>query len=667
MPALRILLVLIGILVTARADAGHITFQALLREMTDLDALAQFPSPAYTTRQFSSYDRRSTDPGQQTDENWFANGDRGQHLRVDTRNGFEEYVMMDAAGPGSVVRIWSANPDDAGIVRIYLDGAEMPEIEMPLTQLLKGDTTPFLSPIAGERGRGWNSYLPIPYAKHCKVTASKRDFYYHVNYRTYAPGARVKTFTLRQAVRQEVAIAATASRLAAPFALRIPDISVKPTTYYLGPGETFETRLPGPGAINSLELSIAGKEQAENLRGVLLEADFDSEINAIRSPVGDFFGTAQGINPYESLPCGVLANGTMYAHWVMPYREGAVLRLRNTRDERLVFKLRVQTEPHRWRKDNLYFHAKWRGERNTPTLPRQDWNILSASGRGRFVGTMMHVSNPVPAWWGEGDEKIYIDGETFPGTFGTGTEDYFGYAWCDTAVFKHAYHSQPRCDGPGNFGHTNVSRFHIIDDMPFQQDIRFDMEVLHWENTYIHQSAVAYWYAAAGATDSILAPDPALLSIPPLPEGPAVMRVEGALEAETFRTVAHTGGNVSRQLSYTWGWSGAEQLWWIDPKPGNTLTLGFPAGAAGNYGVEAVFTQAPDYATVSATINGQPAGNYDFYGPAVVPMSAVPLGTFELKHDENTLTLTITGANTLAIPRHMVGLDYLLLKQTAQK
>jgi len=67
---------------------------------------------------------------------------------------------------------------------------------------------------------------------------------------------------------------------------------------------------------------------------------------------------------------------------------------------------------------------------------------------------------------GEGDEKIYVDGETFPSHFGTGSEDYYGYAWGSTEVFTHAYHNQPRCDDPKNYGNTSVNRFHVIDDIP---------------------------------------------------------------------------------------------------------------------------------------------------------------------------------------------------------
>ena len=76
-----------------------------------------------------------------------------------------------------------------------------------------------------------------------------------------------------------------------------------------------------------------------------------------------------------------------------------------------------------------------------------------------------------------------MDGETFPSHFGTGTEDYYGYAWCWPGLFTHAYHAQPRCDGPGNYGRTSVNRFHILDRIPFTKDFKFDMELWHWHAT----------------------------------------------------------------------------------------------------------------------------------------------------------------------------------------
>ena len=158
--------------------------------------------------------------------------------------------------------------------------------------------------------------------------------------------------------------------------------------------------------------------------------------------------------------------------------------------------------PWQWNDRSLLFHAKWRIEKDLPSRPFTDWTHLECSGNGRFVGGALHVINPVRGWWGEGDEKIYVDGETFPSHFGTGTEDYYGYAWCSNERFVHAYHNQPRCDGPGNYGNTSVNRFHILDDIPFTRSFKFDMENWHSNPTCdTTRAAVSYWYARPGCWD----------------------------------------------------------------------------------------------------------------------------------------------------------------------
>ncbi len=191
-------------------DRGPITTKSLLAEMADLAGMAEFPSPAYTCRQFSSYDRAAKSPS----ENWFANGDCGQYLRVEDRQGRKEHVMMDAQGPGAIVRIWSANP--AGTLRIYLDGAETPALEAKMSDLLGGKHPGLPRPIAGEYSKGWNLYFPIPYAKHCKVTSDAGNFYYHVNYRTYPQGTPVESFRAEQVAASAPEIEAVLARLESP-------------------------------------------------------------------------------------------------------------------------------------------------------------------------------------------------------------------------------------------------------------------------------------------------------------------------------------------------------------------------------------------------------------------------------------------------------------------
>ena len=644
------------------AGAQSVTMQSLLREMTSLDWLAVAPGPAYITKQFSSYDRNSTDPNVLTEKNWFANGDRGQYLRKEKGAAGEEFVLMDADGPGAIVRFWSANANDGGIARIYIDGVEKPAVEVSLEQMLDGRVQPFVKPIAVSLSKGWSSYLPIPYARHCKVTVSKFDIYYQINYRTYASGTVVEPYTSKLAERLMPLIESTAKALEAPdTAAKLPENAV-PTDYQgsLAPGETQSLELVGPAAVHEIICKIGGGDDlAEVLRGCLLEIAFDGNAPSVIAPVGDFFGTAPGLNPFKSLSCGVINNGKMYSHWVMPFQQKAVLSVTNHSKAAVTLCGAVTTAPWTWKPDSLYFHAKWRGVRDLPTRPMLDWNYMSADGgRGRFAGVMLHITNPVGDWWGEGDEKIYVDGENFPSHFGTGTEDYFGYAWCSNEKFTHAYHNQPRCDGPGNYGQTCVSRFHIMDNIPWTKSFRFDLEMWHWADVKIAQSVCAYWYADGAAKDNFPVLDPALLSVPPVPE---MKGVEGALEAEKMKVVSADGGEASPQGGAA-RWSLMEQIWWRHGKVGDKLVLAFPVAEAGRYEVLASFTKAPDYGIHKLTVNGQPVKEpLDLYHTKVLAEDEQSLGVFDLVQGDNKLEVEVVGANEKAKPGNMFGLDYLRL------
>jgi len=644
---------------------AKVTFESLVTEMTDLEALTYFPDPAYTVKQFSSYDRNSRNPSVLTDDNWFANGDRGQHLRVEERNGAQEWVMMDATGPGAIVRIWSANPLDAGVVRVYLDGAETPVIEMALSDILGGaDTFPFVKPISHEAARGWNTYLPIPYAKHCKVTASKPGFYYQINYRTYESGTNVETYSAKGAKKSEESVREVAQVLATPAAhIDSSSDSKYEKEFNLATESSAAMSIVSEAsAIHALLCKVESENLEDALRQTVIEFTFDDAgLSNVSAPIGDFFGTAPGINRYQSLNSGVLEDGSLYAAWVMPFQKKCEIRLRNLGASRVKAVLSAQARSYRWTNDSMYFNAGFRSEYPIATQPRQDWTFLETTGKGRFVGTMLHITNPVKAWWGEGDEKIYVDGETFPSHFGTGTEDYFGYAWCDPTLFTHAYHNQPRCDGPGNYGQTCVSRFHIIDNIPYTKSFKFDMEVWHWAECEVAMAETAYWYEMPGGTNKFAAltvEDLKVIEPAPLPPP---RKVEGALEGESLRVIAFAG-KVEPQVFTDDIWSGSTQLWWTQAKVGDELRLGFPVDEAGTYEVFAVFTKAGDYGIHFITINGHDtASEIDFYNNGVMATTEMSIGVFSLRKGENTITVSATGANEKAVKSYMFGLDYLRL------
>lgn len=649
------------------AAGSAVTFESLLNEMADLSRLTHMPAPAYTTRQFSSYDRRSTDPGVTTDGNWFANKDRGHFLRTETNAGREEFVMMDADGPGAIVRFWSANPDDAGTVRIYLDNADAPASEMPLTELLGGKIALAPEPVGGERARGWNSYLPIPYAEHCRVTADKPAFFYIIDYRTYAPGTEVATFSREIADAASPAIQVVAKALANPADIPLAPggrLEKRPYSLELEPGDsgTFESP-DGPGVLLKLVARVGAADLDAALRGCLLEVFADGRPGAlVQAPLGDFFATVPGPNPYLSLPSGVLADATMYSRWPMPYRKGLAFRVANHTDADVTVSGELVADLHAIDRDTLYFHAKWRSERDIPTHPRRDWNFVTVQGQGRYVGTMLHVTNPIKNWWGEGDEKIYVDGETFPSWFGTGSEDYFGYAWCNNLRFTHAYHNQVYCDGPWNFGQTCVSRFHVMDDIPFEKSIQFDMEVWRGIDVVASQSAVSYWYATPDSTDNMPAPEVSQLTVPAAPPVPAMHQVAGAIEGEAMKLAGRTGGRVLRQYSDQWDWSGGAHRWWIQGAVGDRIDLAFDVNEPGAYDVRAAFTSAPDFGVVQVLINGEEAGPpRDFYADTLTIGPEETLGKIALKKGENTISAIIRGTNSKAVPARMFGLDYVRL------
>jgi len=637
---------------------------SLLDELIDLKGLSLSPEPAFTCRQFSSYDRKSLSP----EEEWFANYDRGEFLRAEDVADRTEYVMMDAAGPGAVVRIWSANP--RGTLRIYLDGASKPVVEAEMKAFLGGETPGFPTPITHTASRGWNSYFPIPYAKHCKITSDADDFYYQINYRTYGAQTEVATFTPDVIEQLADKIAELARRLELvvndPAALAgcwKADKTVEhPFQVSLAPGERGHLQvLTGPRAVARLELQVEGQDLSAALRGLALSGVFDG-YRTISTPLGDFFGTAPGLNPYGSLPLGVSQEGLLWSSWWMPFQEKAAFFVDNTTGQQVTLRGRILSASAPWTERSMHFHAKWRIDKKISTRPMRDWNYLDTSGQGVFVGDALYVANPVKTWWGEGDEKIYVDGETFPSLFGTGTEDYYGYAWGSPELFTNAYHTQSRCDGPGVYGHTALTRWHIMDKIPYRKSLRFDMEIWHWAEVDMDYAVVSYWYAKPGGRDGFppagTEPDDLILDlIPPY----RVFKIEGVIEGEEMEVLSR-GGITEKQAAHD-DYSGEAQLWWREAAPGDTLVLAFECEEAGPYHVAVVLTKAEDYGIHQLAINDLSAGEpFDLYkSGAWGNTEEIDLGVFELQKGRNLFTATIVGSNEEAIPKHMFGMDYIRL------
>ncbi|AIE84712.1 hypothetical protein OP10G_1344 [Fimbriimonas ginsengisoli Gsoil 348] len=638
--------------------------KTLLPQMWDLRYLSRPPKPSFTAAQASSYDRASN-PGPNSDP--FANGDAGQFIRTEVNDGRTEQVMADLKGPGTVVRVWSANPK--GTIRFYFDGESKPRIEATMADFLTGKVAPFYDPFAYSAAQGTDLYFPFPYAKSLKVTAENSDhLYYHVNYRTYATGTRVETFDPGRLSKVEREIKTAAEHLtrlepAMPrglatmgHALSTVEPGRRELCLQLGqPGTVSELRVRVPMSTKTFikEPDWDSPDATHNLmRNLLLEMECDGE-RTIEAPLGDFFATAPGVNPLKSLAFEVTDDGWLVCRMPMPFQRNARIWLNNVGPVPVKVETAAKVETKAPPKDAYHFCAQWTAE-YASTRPIRDMHLLDVRGEGYWIGSNLHVSNPDPAWWGEGDEKAYVDGESFPSTFGTGTEDYYGYAWGSSMLFQRPYHGQNRCDGPGSFGQTNVHRWNLFDPIPYTKSLKFDLEMWHWAAVKAAFDRTAYWYAKPGGTAPVRT-DRTLLMIPKMePPKP----VEGAIEGESLK-YENTGGKVEIQDGF-FALSGGKQLWWIDNQPGNKLVLHVPVKEAGRYEVIGNFCHARDYGLHQISINGNPLTPRSFYGTGV-EWQKISLGAFDLPAGEMVMEVTCLGKQPEALPGMMFGLDYLLL------
>lgn len=656
--------------VVGNAGGQALQYSDLVKRLVDLEYLATLPQPGERTAQWSSYDRNSRiDPATGRFLDWHANRDGHGMIR---REGAGQ-VLAEMKGPGVLWRMWSASPKQRR-VRIYLDDESEPAVALPFLGFFNRECAPFDRPaLVHSVARGWNNYTPIPYQKSCKIVAEEGwGDYYHFTYTTFPPGTVVPTFR-RELGTEDLSALDEVDRVLAQCGPRVPQAFLGRDTFEgtLGAGDSHTLRRTGPAAHTFLRVKVEGRTLAaeeDALRELVLEITWDDEARpAVWSPLGDFFGTAPGLNPYRSLPCGLTEDGWFYAQWYMPFGRSAEVRILNEGAKPRRVHLEVFTEQLR-RPLEAYgrFHAKWHRDEFLPTESDRelDWPLLKTWGRGRYVGVMLHVWNPRGGWWGEGDEKFFVDGESFPSTFGTGSEDYFGYAWGCPDLFQHAFHNQTRNDG-NNKGHVSVNRWHIADQVPFQESLEAYLEKYFSNGRPTLYAATVYWYLAPGGYDPYA-------SVPlehrvGYARAPLYKPIPGGLEGERLKILQCTRGRTQEQNMSGWGdeWSHDAQLWWTGAQPGDRLDLELVVEKTGRYRVEARFTRAPDYGVVRLFLDGQePSPPIDLYNPRVVPFGPVLLGTRTLTAGPHVLTVEMVGANPEALPAYMFGLDHVKLTPT---
>lgn len=673
---MRTALAMLSGLCVLSAGGADVTLTSLLREMADRGNLARLPSPDFRLKQASSHDRRKIDPYDAA--GWHSNQDYGQFIHTETNENRREWVIMDAEGPGAITRFWIPllADKDAQRLRFYFDGSPTPQLTVKFNDLLSGrawarppfafigwnehDVNDQLKPeFQPRRGVSGDLYLPIPFAKGLKLTTDSPPFYYVINYRAYTPGTQVETFSLAGLEAAAPVLAQTAAALTGPKL-----IAEGPPGETIAPGQTLSRRLaPGPAAVDSVLVRV----DPQAARSLVLTGKFDGE-ETIWCPLAEFFGGGPRGLPVRDALRAVNRDGCMEARWLMPYQRSAELALVNLGTQPVQALFGAETTAWQWDERSLHFHANWHSTHGLKTRPMSDWNYLQVTaGSGVYVGDTLSVYSPVKAWYGEGDERIYYDGATFPAHIGTGTEDYYGYAWGMAGFFNSPFISMPQRDFVHQDdwrGYTTTSRVRLLDGIPFGSALRHDMEIWNWADTSVDYAVGTFWYARPGATHN-RAPEPAE-AVAPLQTPPGERKRAGAVEFETLPLLATSPGlkHQTQDAGLAEGeWSGGQQLFAMATKVGDFLEVKLPVADDQPRKVSLWLTTAADYGKLKFTINGQPAGaEFDGYSVRPVVAGPVELGTFTPVGGGLTLRVEVSGTNAASKgARHYFGLDCAVL------
>lgn len=259
----------------------------------------------------------------------------------------------------------------------------------------------------------------------------------------------------------------------------------------------------GPGTIRHIWITLA----EGFYRDVILRIYWDDQEHpSVETPIGDFFCNSwkQRTNVL-SLPINVNPSGAFNCYFPMPFRRRARVTVENRHPAERVphFFYAINYEQGAVGEDAAYFHARF--NRTNPLPYGTDYTILDGvRGRGHYVGTYMAWQQNNGGWWGEGEFKAFLDGDgEFPTICGTGAEDYFGGAWCFGALYSAPFLGYPQGPQDGRSApgaRHGLYRFHVMDPIHFQRDLRITIQALGWRDggRYLpgqdDMASVAYWY-----------------------------------------------------------------------------------------------------------------------------------------------------------------------------
>jgi len=475
--------------------------------------------------------------------------------------------------------------------------------------------------------------------------------------------------------------------------------------FRIDPGETAVlAELEGPGEIRHIWFTLSSRDYFRYPRTLVLRIYWDgSDVPSVETPVGDFFAAGHGMKAnVSSLPIEVTSYGrALNSYWKMPFRKKAKLTMTNDAEmgnATCYFYID-------WQKldelppDSLYFHARYNQE--WPVKPFTPYTVLEVEGDGQYVGTVVSLNSSVGSWFGESDDRFYIDGEEEPRLVGTGFEDYFTDAWNLRLVSSMNAGVTIREQHNEDARHT-CYRWHIQDPITFRKSLKVEIErrsfvtvtnpktgdVAREDFKYRADlcSSVAYWYQRTVATP--MKPFPKLRERL-LPEIWVVPRDMAEPEVEKGKSPLKTSPGfkpISKVNKMGWLNFRRRIFYMYNDKVGSWLEIPFSVKKEGRYSISVFQILFKEYGIWKLTLVGpgieeilDPA--LDFWNPYMTRIEYTPengiygtnhekkVGIYNLKPGEYIFRFECVGSHPLSSDErtgkngYSIGMDGISLRK----
>ncbi|MCK5650252.1 MAG: DUF2961 domain-containing protein, partial [Gemmatimonadetes bacterium] len=368
--------------------------------------------------------------------------------------------------------------------------------------------------------------------------------------------------------------------------------------------------------------------------------------------------------------------------WQMPFFQRGLITVTNegAKNVRSFYYHIDYTEVDELPENTAYFHAQYKQE--FPETLGQDYLILDAEGQGHYVGTVMSVQSRSPNWFGEGDVRIYVDGDTIPTIQGTGTEDYFLSAWGLTEHIYPFFGCTYLSGDPSNLGfRATMYRWHVDDPIRFRESLRFEIEHTGWISAdetetgevdgHVEReddiATVAFWYQVGHAKRFTTLPS---LAERTFPDHDLV--IEGR---DLLAGARHSRGTLELQAGYDW--TGDGQIFFAPTSETAYLEVDFRVTQEELTGLVLRLTHGPDFGRYRIFLDGteveglsdypdwNPRGPMDLYSEGV-EVRDLYMGSYTLTPGTHTLRFESVGRNPSSVGTSL-GLDSVRLRERWHK